>query len=124
LILYCDEDVGTKVPRALKLVGLRAVSAVSKGAVSEPDIQWLERVGKKRWLGISCNKDILNVPEERDSIINNDVGIVFFTSGNLHPKEKLLLILRKWQWMEALDTMEERPFAFYLYTTGQTRKVL
>lgn len=124
MILYSDEDVGTKVPRALKLVGLRAVSAVSKGAVSEPDIQWLERVGEKGWLGLSCNKNILNVPEERDAITNNNVGIIFITSGNLHPRDKLLLILRKWQWMEKVDATENKPFAFYLYTTGQTRKVL
>jgi len=95
LILYSDEDVGTRVPRALKLVGLKVISAVSKGAVSEPDIQWLERIGKKGWLGISCNKNILDVPEERDTIIQNKVGIVFITSGELHPKEKLSLILRK-----------------------------
>lgn len=124
MILYSDEDVGTRVPKALKLVGLKVVSAVSKGAVSEPDIQWLERVGKKGWLGLSCNKNILNVPEERDAIINNNVGIVFVTSGNLHPKDKLLLILRKWQWMETLNEIENRPFAYYLYATGRTRKVL
>ena len=68
--------MGTKVPRALKLVGLRAISAVSKRAVSEPDIQWLDRVGKKGWLGLSCNKDILNVPEEHDAIINNKVCLI------------------------------------------------
>ena len=124
MILYCDEDVGTKVPRALKLVGLRAISAVSRRAVSEPDIQWLDRVGNKGWLGLSCNKDILNVPEEHDAIINNNVGIVFFTTGNIHPKDKLLLILRKWHWLEMIDEKESRPFAFYLYLTGQTRKVL
>lgn len=124
MILYCDEDVGTRVPRALKLVDLKVVSAVSRGEVSEPDIQWLERVGEKRWLGVSCNKNILSVPEERDAIINNDVGIIFFNSGNLHPKEKLLLILRKWLWMEKIDETEKRPFAFILYNTGQTRKAL
>ena len=59
---------------------LRAISAVSKRAVSESDIQWLECFGKKRWLGLSCNKDILNVPEEYDAI----VGIAFFAAGNLH----------------------------------------
>lgn len=124
MILYSDEDVGTRVPKALKLVGLGAVSAVSKRGVSETDIQWLKRVGGKGWLGLSCNKDILNVPEERDAIIKNNVGIVFITSGNLHPKDKLLLILRKWQWMEAINETENRPFAFYLYMNGQTRKVL
>jgi hypothetical protein len=124
LILYCDEDVGTRVPRALKLVGLRVISAVSKGAVSEPDIQWLERIGKKGWLGLSCNKDILNVPEEHDTIVDNNIGIVFFSTGNIHPKDKLLLILRKWRWLETIDGTEKKPFAYYLYLTGQTRKVL
>lgn len=124
MILYSDEDVGTRVPRALKLVGLKVVSAVSKGAVSEPDVQWIWRVGKKGWLGLSCNKDIIHVPEERDAIINSKAGIVFITSGNLHPRDKLLLILRKWQWLEKIDATEERPFAFYLYTIGQPRKVL
>jgi hypothetical protein len=124
LIIYCDEDVGTKVPRALNLVGLRVISAVSRRAISEPDVQWLRRVGQKRWLGLSCNKSILNVPEEKDAILYHDVGIVFLSSGNLHPKDKLLIVLRKWPWMEMIDSTEKRPFAYYLYPTGQTRKVL
>lgn len=124
MILYCDEDVGTKVPRALKLVGLRVISAVSRGMTSEPDIQWLIRVGKKGWLGLSCNKNILNVPEENDAIISNNVGIIFLTSGNLHPKDKLFLILRKWEWMEKIDSTENKPFAFYLYPNGLIKKVL
>jgi hypothetical protein len=124
LILYCDEDAGTRVPKALKIVGLHAVSAVSSGAISEPDIQWLARIGKKGWLGISCNKNILDVPEERDSIVQNHVGIVFVTSGNLSPKDKLLLISQKWKWLETIELSEIRPFAFYLYPHGKTKKVL
>jgi hypothetical protein len=124
LILYCDEDVGTRVPRALKLVGLQVVFAVGRGAVSEPDIQWLERAGKKGWLGLSCNKNILDVPAEKDAITNNGVGIVFVTSGNMHPKDKLLLVLQKWKWLEEIDSGVLKPFAFYLYPSGRTRKVL
>jgi hypothetical protein len=77
LKLYCDEDIGTRVPKALKLVGLRAEYAVSRGMISEPDVQWLQRIGQKRWLGISCNKNIMQVPEERDAIITYKVGIIF-----------------------------------------------
>ena len=107
----------------MKLVGLPAVSAVSKGAASEPDVQWIARAGKKRWLGLSCNKKIISVPEERDAIINNNAGIVFFVSGDLHPKDKLLLVLRKWEWMDDVDRTEKRPFAFHLYNSGATKKV-
>jgi ribosomal protein L34 len=124
LKLYCDEDIGTRVPKALKLVGLRAESAVSRGMISEPDVQWLQRVGQKRWLGISCNKNVLQVPEERDAIITYKVGIIFFTSGNLTPKEKLLIILRKWDWMEQIDENETRPFAYHVNAKCQIRKVL
>lgn len=124
MILYSDEDVGTRVPNALKLVGCSVVSAVSKRAVSEPDVQWLERVRKKGWLGLSCNKNILRVPEERDAIISNKVGIVFINEEALHPKDKLLLLLRKWEWMKDVDSSEERPFAYFLYTNGSAKKVL
>ena len=124
MITYTDENVGIKVPKALKLVGLRTIPAISKGGVGEPDIQWLERVGKKGWLGVSCNKNMLNVPEERDAIINNNVGIVFFNSGNLHPRELLYLILRKLAWMEGIDANVVRPFAFLLYNNGLVKKVL
>jgi hypothetical protein len=124
LILYCDEDVGTKVPNALKIVGLQVISAVSRRATSEPDIQWLARAGKKGWLGLSCNKDILNVPEEKDSIILNKTGIVFFTTGDLHPKDKLYLLLRKWKWLEMIDTTMNRPFAFFLSPSGHVKQML
>ncbi len=97
---------------------------MARGAESEPDIQWLARVGKKGWLGLSCNKDILNVPEERDALVNNGAGVVFFSTGNLHPKDKLFLLLRRWEWMEKVDSTENRPFAFYLYPTGQVKKIL
>ena len=92
--------------------------------ISEPDVQWLQRVGQKRWLGISCNKNVLQVPEERDAIITYKVGIIFFTSGNLTPKEKLLIILRKWDWMEQIDENETRPFAYHVNAKCQIRKVL
>jgi hypothetical protein len=124
LILYCDEDVGTKVPQALKTVGLHVLSAVSRRAISEPDIQWIARAGIKGWLALSCNKNILDVPEEKDSIILNNVGIVFLTSGDMHPKDKLLLVLKKWEWMETIDTAIKRPFAFFLSPSGQIKKML
>ena len=33
-------------------------------------------------------------------------------------------VFEVYKWMETVDATENRPFAFYLYTTGQTRRVL
>ena len=38
MILLCDEDIGTKVPRALAIMGYEAHSLVEMGWVSKPDV--------------------------------------------------------------------------------------
>ena len=124
MILVCDEDVGTRVPQALRLVGLSVLSFKDSGLLGVPDVQWLTEAGRKGWLVFSCNKRMLDVPIERETIIREKVGIVFLTSGQERLPNILRLILSKWEWLELIDTTTPRPFAYYLYPSGRTRKVL
>lgn len=126
MILLCDEDVGTKVPKALKLVGLREVIPMVDSGIGlhKDDVEWLKAVGKRGWLVFSCNKRMLDVPWERDTIITEKVGIVFLTSGQEYLHQVLRLLLNKWKWLELIDQTTARPFAYYLYPNGRTRKVL
>ena len=125
MILLCDEDIGTRIPRALKLVRLKVVSlADSSFGLHKPDVEWLKAVGQRGWLAFSCNKRMLNVPEERDTIIAEKVGIVFLTSGQEYLQQVLRLLLNKWKWLEYIDQTTPRPFAYYIYPYGRTRKVL
>jgi len=125
MILLCDEDIGTRVPKALKLVRLRAISFLESGfGLHRPDVEWLKLVGQKGWLVFSCNKKMLEVPVERDTIIAEKVGIVFLTSGNEYLAQMLRLILVKWKWLEKVDQTITRPFAYFLYPNGGVRRVL
>lgn len=124
MILLCDEDVGTKVPRALRLVGLKVVSLADKFGLGWKDVKWLREAGRRGWLAFSCNKKMLDVPEEQDTIIAEKVGIVFLTSGHEYLPLVLRLLLNKWKWLEEVDQTTPRPFAYYLYPYGRTRKVL
>ena len=125
MILLCDKDVGTRVPKALKLVGLRVISlADSSFGLHKNDVEWLTGVGKRGWLAFSCNKKMLDVPLERDTIIEEKVGIVFLTSGQEYLPQVLRLLLNKWEWLELIDQTTPRPFAYYLYPYGRIRKVL
>jgi hypothetical protein len=124
VILVCDEDVGTRIPQALKLVGLNVLSFKDSGLSSVPDVQWLTDAGRRNWLVFSCNKRMLDVPVERETIIREKVGIVFLTSGQEWLPNTLRLILTKWEWLELIDTITPRPFAYYLYPSGRARKVL
>ena len=126
MILLCDEDVGIRVPKALKLVGIKNVKSMvdSSFGLGKHDVEWLKGVGERGWLAFSCNKRMLDVPEERDTIIAEKVGIVFLTSGQEYLQQVLRLLLNKWEWLEFIDLTAPRPFAYYLYPYGRTRQVL
>lgn len=126
MILLCDEDVGVRVPKALKLVGIKNVKSMvdSSFGLGKHDVEWLRGVGERGWLAFSCNKRMLDVPVERDTIIVEKVGIVFLTSGQEYLKQVLRLLLNKWERLEFIDQTISRPFAYYLYPYGRTEKVL
>ena len=119
MILLCDEDIGTKVPDALRLVGYNALSLVGRGWGGRPDVWWLERAGRNDWLVLSCNKKQLSIPEERRAILDNDVGIIYLTTGQEHRPKILRLLLTKWEALSKLDAEEPRPFARFLSPNGR-----
>ena len=119
MILLCDENIGTRVPRALTLVGCEARSLVELGWGGWPDVKWLTQAGQKEWLVFSCNKKILKVPSEREIIIHEKVGIIFLTIGSEYIRNVLKLLLRKWDTLELLWDSVDRPFARFLSPNGR-----
>lgn len=119
MILLCDEDVGTGIPKALKLVGFGALSLRGLHMGGWPDTEWLTKAGQKNWLVFSYNKKILKVPNERETIIREKVGIVFLTNGTEYSHRVLRLLLGKWDTLELLWNTTERPFARFLFLNGR-----
>ena len=119
MILLCDEDVGTGVPIALNAVGYdaRSLRGMSWGGL--PDQFWLEKAGHLEWLVLSCNKRMLKVTAERNTIIRERVGIVFLTSGEEQPSRVLLRLLQKWPDLELLWDTTPRPFARFLFANNR-----
>jgi len=119
VILLCDEDIGTGVPKALTLVGRDARSLVELGWGGKPDVYWLAEAGRLGWLVFSSNKKMLRVPSERAVIQKERVGIVFLTNGEEHLATQLWLLLVKWPWLEDIDCLLPRPFAKFLSPNGR-----
>jgi hypothetical protein len=122
--LLCDENIGTRIPYALRLVELEAKSSSDAHLLGADDIHYLTAVSQGKFLGFSTNKEMLNVPEERDTIVNEKVGIVFVTRGDLKLADTLQLMLNKWNWLETIDMLVPRPFVYFLHPSGQTEKKL
>jgi hypothetical protein len=64
---------------------------------------------------------MLLVPEEREAIIRNNIGIVFLTSGQEFIARVLQLLLAKWETLERLNNTAQKPFARFLSLNGRTR---
>lgn len=119
MILLCDEDVGTSVPKALNLVGCETKYMRKLRWAGKPDVEWLSKAGQNEWLVFSYNKKILKVPSERETIIREKVGIIFLTNGTEYTRKVLRLLLTKWDTFELLWATVERPFARFLSPNGR-----
>ena len=119
MILLCDEDIGTRVPSALSLVGYDVRSIYKMGWAGKPDAWWLPQAGRQDWLVFSCNKRMLRVPSERSAIHDNRLGIIYLTSGEQYLPKVLWLLLVKWPWLEYINDNLPRPFARFLSPTGR-----
>ena len=119
MILVCDEDCGTGIPKALGLVGYNTHNFVELRWSGKKDVEWLPWVGQNEWLLFSYNKKQLQVATEWNAIIENRVGIVYLTSGEEFAAKVLLLLLKKWETLELLWDTTERPFARFLHPNGQ-----
>jgi hypothetical protein len=122
LILLCDEDVGTGIPKALNLVSCETKYLRRLGWAGKPDVEWLAKAGQNEWLVFSYNKKILKVPIERETVIRENVGIIFLTTGTEYNRNVLRLLLAKWDTFELLWATVNRPFARFLSPNGRLRK--
>ena len=119
MILLCDENIGTGIPKALTLVDCKARSLYELHMAGRPDTEWLPIAGKKEWLVFSDDKKMLKVPNERETIIHEKVGIIFLTNGQEYVRKVLKLLLTKWDDLESLWDTTERPFARFLSPNGR-----
>ena len=119
MILMCDEDIGRGIPHALSDVGYSTVSVAQRGWIGRPDTELLTTAGRNGWVFFSANKKMLQVPHERDAIVNNNVGVIFLTNGEERIVKILQLLLRKWDDLDLLDRTEPRSFVRFLNMRGQ-----
>ena len=120
--LFFDEDMGAGIPTALRSVGIPGIACVGPTEAIKPgtpDEDWLPWAGQNGYLVFSCNTGILVAEAQRNILIEERVGAVFLTTGEVRSRDVLKLILNQWEWLEWIDETEERPFAYLITISGR-----
>jgi hypothetical protein len=124
--IYFDEDNGSGIPRALKLVRMPAAqieyprdspNALQK--LGTPDRIWIPWAGDTRYLVFSQNIHILENEEEFRLLVQHNVGIVFMNNGSELAWAVLRMIMVRWEWLQSVDNHESRPFVYIVGLTGR-----
>ena len=62
---------------------------------------------------------MLLAKEERETLINHKVGIVYLTNGEEYVAKVLKLLLVKWDNLIEIDTYTPKPFALFMSPNGK-----
>ena len=97
MILLCDENISPKVPEALRLSGHDARSFQIMGWLCRPDLRWLPDAGRiEDSLILTRDRSMLDDSDEKQAIIDNDLGVVFLTSGQQPVDDLIRLVTDSW----------------------------
>ena len=119
MTLLVDENISPRVAEVLFEQGFDIRSFKSLGWLGKSDLEWLPLAGGIRdSVVLTCDRMILDDPDEYASIINSNAGIVFLTSGEI-PLEILVdLITSSWSQIEELQNSTPYPFIRFLTPEG------
>lgn len=122
--LFFDENIGYRVPKALRLVNVGDVDYLTEwfGIEGKPaqgvrDEDWIPAIGSSH-LVITLDQRLLRRPNQRKLLADYGVGLICVTSAHAPSKEMLLFVLRRLDRLEQLDSDTPRPFAFRVSLKG------
>lgn len=73
---FTDRDLGNSFPDTLSAAGLRVERHRDHFRPDAPDAEWLEAVGRKRWIALTHDKRIRYKPNELAAVMKYGVGLL------------------------------------------------
>ena len=123
MTFFFDRTYGRKVPQALKILGLAVEAHDSHFMPHTKDDQWLAAVGQSGWAVITHDKRMLYNQSERRAIVHYGVGCFVVPGAELSKWERVRILARAWDTIQALAANEARPFIYRLYADGRSRRL-
>jgi len=106
---FTDRNLGKAFPQALRDAGLAVERFDDHFGPSTADEDWLETIGKKRWVALSRDRKIRYKPNERDAVMRHGVALLLL-GGNASHAELARNVIATRDRIEAFLARQEPPF--------------
>lgn len=125
VVFFIDRSLGNRyVPDALRAAGARVEIHESHFASEAEDSDWLDEVGRRRWIVLTKDERIRYRPHEVAAIERAQVGAFVLTTARMRGVEMAALFATVALKLARLAINTPRPFVFALNGSGQLRRVL
>lgn len=124
MTFFFDRNVGTRVPRALALLGLPVEFHQDHFEQAAPDDQWLGSVGTKGWIVVGHDHKLHRRTNELQAIAQHNVGCFYLAGANATRWDKVRLIAKAYDKIVSIASSEPRPFVYRVLRDGRITRVL
>jgi len=119
-VFFIDRSLGSKkVPDKLREVGLNIELHKTHFAPDAPDVDWLQKCGKRNWVALAKDKAIKRNELERRALLNAEIAAFFLTSGELSGEEMAQAIIKALGKIADFLQNRKRPFIARITPQGK-----
>lgn len=124
MTLFCDRNIGKRIPEALGRLGLCVVWHDDIFPQDTPDDALLERVGREGWLFVTRDMRFLTVTSQRRALIDHQVAcFVLHKAASLRRWDTVRIIALHWDHIVSASGEEPRPFLHRLYLRHGVQRI-
>lgn len=124
MTLFFDRNVGTAVPRALRLLGLSVEHHDDHFEPKTQDDQWMAAVGQVGWTVIGHDRKFHEIDVELQAIHHHRLGVFYLWGANAKKWDKMRLFAKVYDKITAVIRSEPRPFIYRVYKSGAFKKIV
>ena len=102
MIFFFDNDFSPKIPRILVIMGHEACHLRDHFPADAPDVEWLERAGRERWVIVTADSRIRRNRAERMALQQANTPTIFVSGAVRHyeAREQVIWFIKHWPQVE------------------------
>ncbi len=122
-VYFFDRNFGHRLPKALRLLGLRVEYHDEHFGPTTPDDAWLAEAGARGWTMIQHDRDAQRRGVEREAVLQHAVGCFIVGASSARSWDKARLLVRVWDRIDDIARTQPRPFVFRILGNGEVRQI-